>query len=130
MRRLLLVLAFVIPRSLNGQGFFCDDIQSPVVLNARRDSAYVGEVREVDSLYKAAVAALATDMAQEAALVRSQRAWTGHREAQRELLDTFAGAENPHGSVMWSMIPMVWKRGCFLALLAEARYPPPQERCR
>ncbi len=123
-------LAVIIPGSLNGQGIMCDDIPTQEAFTACLDSEYVRADSQMKAMYQRAVAALATDTAQRAALVRSQRAWIAYRDAQRGLRDAFASGENPHGAVMGSMIAVVWKRSCFLSLLAEARYPPPEQRCR
>src|SRR5260370_33705183 len=115
--------ALLTPATLQGQGIICDEIVGTVKLNACLDTEYVRADSELKVLYQKTLAALATDTAQRRALVRSQQAWLVYRDSQRELREAFAGGENPHGSLMWSMITLTWDRMGFLYPFARSRYP-------
>jgi uncharacterized protein YecT (DUF1311 family) len=126
-RRLVLVLpvpALLTPAGLKGQGIICDEIFSTVRLNACLDGEYAKADSQLNGVYQNTLAALATDTAQRATLVRSQQAWLVYRDREREVHEAFAGGENPHRALMWSMIRMVWNRMRFFYTFAKDRYPP------
>lgn len=114
-RRAVLVLALTLPNgTLHAQDRSCSDPQlSMVELGACMDSAYAQADRELNTAYRAALAAL-TDTAQRAALVKAQRAWIAFRDAEGALWFTYAGGNHPSMFVLPTEIAFTRARAEFL----------------